>query len=125
MKAFDLEDPAVLANQMPEDEWIALARDFMAKGDYRMALRAWFLANLAFLGAHELVGIGRSKTNLDYVQEVRRRSRTFGGLHALFSGNVLSFEHAWYGLHPVGADDVNRFAANFEEMRTAVSQARH
>jgi hypothetical protein len=115
--AIDLEDPSVLASQLPENEWIAMARDFMARGDYRMALRAWFLASLAFLASRELVAIARSKTNLDYLREVRRRARSVNGLETLFAGGIQSFESAWYGLHEVGDSEVDRFAANFERMR--------
>jgi hypothetical protein len=90
----------------------------MARGDYRMALRAYFLASLAFLAARELLAIGRSKTNLDYLREVRRRARSVSGLDALFAGGVQSFESAWYGLHDVHDSDVQQFAANFEQMRS-------
>jgi len=82
-----------------------------------MALRAYFLANLAFLASREMVAIGRSKTNLDYLREVRRRARSVSGLEPLFAGGVRTFEGAWYGLHDVADTDVREFAANFERMR--------
>jgi hypothetical protein len=113
----DLEDPSVLASRLPENEWIAMARDFMARGDFRMALRAYFLASLALLASREMVAIGRSKTNLDYLREVRRRARSVRGLEALFAGGIRTFEGAWYGLHEVADTDVRDFAANFERMR--------
>jgi hypothetical protein len=116
----DLEDPSVLATQLPENEWVAMAREFAARGDFRMALRAYFLASLAFLASRELLAIARSKTNLDYLREVRRRARTVSGLEALFAGGILAFESAWYGLHDVAGSDVDRFAADFERMRGLV-----
>jgi hypothetical protein len=118
--AIDLEDPSVLASQLPEAEWIALARDYMARGDYRMALRAYFLGNLAFLASKEMVAIGRSKTNLDYLRELRRRSRAIRGLDGLFGAGIQAFESAWYGLHEVGGSDVAQFAENFERMRSLI-----
>jgi hypothetical protein len=119
--AIDLDDPSLLASQLPEDEWIALARDFTKRGDHRMALRAWFLANLSFLGSRELLTIGRSRTNLDYLRELHRRARSVAGLEGLFAGNVRSFENVWYGRHPVAGEDVTLFAANFERMRSLAS----
>jgi hypothetical protein len=116
--AIDLEDPSVLASQLPENEWTAMARDFMARGDYRMALRAYFLASLAFLASRELVVVGRSKTNLDYLREVRRRARSAAGLDGLFARGIEAFESAWYGLHEVGVSDVSRFEENLERMRS-------
>jgi hypothetical protein len=118
--AIDLEDPSVLASQLPENEWLALARDFLSRGDFRMALRAWFLASLAFLASRELVAISRSKTNLDYLGEVRRRARSMAGLDSLFAGGIRNFESAWYGLHDVSDTDVRAFADNFERMRELV-----
>ena len=100
--------------------FVALARDFTARGDYRMALRAYFLASLAFLASREMVAIGRSKTNLDYLREVRRRARSVAGLDVLFAGGIQTLEGAWYGLHDVANSDVDRFAANFESMRGLV-----
>jgi hypothetical protein len=121
--AIDLEDPALLANQLPENEWIAMARDFMARGDSRMALRAYFLASLAFLASRELLAIGRSKTNLDYLREVRRRARSAAGLEALFAGGIRTFESAWYGMRDVSGVEVEGFAENFERMRAVAGGA--
>jgi len=121
--AIDLSDPSVLASQLPENEWIEMARDFLARGEFRMALRAYFLASLAFLAAREMLVVGRSKTNLDYLREVRRRARSVSGLEGLFAGGIRSFESAWYGLHEVGDSEVRGFAENFERMRGLVGGA--
>lgn len=119
----DLEDPGVIASQLPESEWIAMARDLAARGDYRTALRAWFLASLAYLASREMLVVARSKTNLDYLSEVRRRSRSVAGLEPLFATAVRSFESAWYGLHEVDGSEVEGFAANFERMRSLAGGA--
>jgi hypothetical protein len=115
--AIDLEDPALLANQLPEDEWIAMAQDFMSRGEFRMALRAWFLASLAFLASREMLVIAKAKTNKDYQREVRLRARTAAGVDSLFASGVLSFESAWYGLRTVSDSEVQGFAATFHNMR--------
>jgi hypothetical protein len=114
----DLGDLSVMANALPENEWLTMAREWADKGDYRMALRAYFLAQLAFLGSRELLGISRSKTNLDYQGELKRRARAFAGMDALFAANLRSFENAWYGLYPVDAGAVSLFADNLERMRS-------
>ena len=119
----DLSDPSVLASQLPENEWIDMARDFVGRGEYRMALRAYFLASLAFLAAREMLVVGRYKTNLDYLREVRRRARGVSGLEGLFAGGIRSFESAWYGAHEVGDSEVRGFAESFERMRGLVGGA--
>jgi hypothetical protein len=116
----DLDDPSIIASQFPEQEWLNLARGWLGRGDYRMALRAYFLASLAFLGGHELLVISRSKTNLDYLRELKRRAKNLPGMEKLFAANVRSFEDGWYGMHPVSATEIGTFTANLERMRTIV-----
>jgi len=113
----DLNDPSVVATDLPEEQWLALARQWMEKGDARMALRAWFLACLALLGGRDLLSISRYKSNLDYRRELARRARSIPGLDREFAASVNSFETAWYGLTPSSASDVESFAAGFERIR--------
>jgi hypothetical protein len=115
---FDLADPGLAATDLPEEQWLALAREWMQKGDPRMALRAWFLGSLALLNARELVSISRYKSNLDYKRELARRARGIAGLEREFALSVRSFETAWYGLYPIDAAEVENFAAGFERMRS-------
>jgi hypothetical protein len=116
--AVNLEDPALVASQLPESEWLALAGQCAERGDSRGAVRAWFLATLAYLGRRELVSISRFKSNLDYRSELARRARGIAGLDALFAGRVLRFETIWYGLYPVEEGDVAEFAASLERMHS-------
>ena len=102
---------------VPEEQWLALARQWMEKGDARMALRAWFLACLALLGGRDLLSISRYKSNLDYRRELARRARSIPGLDREFAASVNSFETAWYGLTPSSASDGESFAAGFERIR--------
>ncbi|MBE7219069.1 MAG: DUF4129 domain-containing protein [Caulobacteraceae bacterium] len=99
----DLADEAVLADQLPEDEWLTLARGLLARGERRLALRALYLSALASLGTHGLLGIARHKSNRDYQGELRRRARDRAGLQETFARLVTRFERVWYGSHP--ADD--------------------
>ena len=113
----DLTDEAVLADQLPEDEWLALARELLARGERRLALRAFYLSALSSLGGQGLLGIARHKSNRDYVGELRRRARDRGTLQTLFGGLVGRFERVWYGTHP--ADDALLAAFQDERSRLA------
>ena len=62
----NLESDQVVATQLPENEWLKLAEDKISAGEYRLAMRALFLATLAHLGERKLLGIVRSKSNGDY-----------------------------------------------------------
>jgi hypothetical protein len=113
----DLTDEAVTAAELPEDEWLKLAGEWIGRGDLRLGLRALYLASLAHLARRELIRIARFKSNQDYERELRRRTRSLPDLPAMFSENVSVFERAWYGLHEVTQDGLRRFQSNLEKIK--------
>lgn len=112
----DLESEDIVASQLPEDEWMRLAREQMAKGESRLAIRALFLATLANLGERGLLRIARFKSNRDYGRELEMRARSETELREAFSDNTTVFERAWYGLHQLGDGTVDRFLQNYEKI---------
>lgn len=113
----DVADENVTADQLPEDDWLKLARELAARGDLRLALRAMYLASLAHLGQRELVVIARFKSNRDYELELRRRARAWPELQAAFAENVGAFDRVWYGLHEITPDGVQQFEGNVQRIR--------
>ena len=113
----DLRSDDVVADQLPEDGWLALARELIEKGELRLALRASYLAGLAHLGRRELITIARHKSNLDYERELRRRARSRDELLTAFDANLDSFERAWYGLHEVTRETLGGFNENLDRIR--------
>ena len=113
----DLADENVTADQLPEDDWLKLARELAARGELRLALRAMYLASLAHLSRRELVFIARFKSNRDYELELRRRARAWPELQTAFAENVGAFERIWYGTHEINADGVRRFEENVQRIR--------
>ena len=109
----DLSDENVQAAQLPADGWLALARGQLAAGEWRLALRALYLATLARLAAEGLLTLARAKTNLDYETELARRALARQHLVAQFRGRRLEFEEVWYGRVPAGEQ---RVRAWLEEM---------
>lgn len=93
----DLNDDKLEASRLPYAEWLELARAQMARGEWRLALRALYLGTLASLGAQGLVTLARAKTNLDYERELARRAAGREGLLARFRERRLDFERVWYG----------------------------
>lgn len=116
----DLEDENLIATLLEEDEWIALARELAASGELRKAMRAWFLAGLAFLARTDLLVILHSKSNLEYRRELDRRARRCPSVIPAFGENIKIFEHAWYGLHNATAEDLGQLEQNMERMRHGV-----
>ena len=113
----DLNEEHVTADQLPEDGWLALARDLMQSGQLRLALRASYLASLAHLGHRDFIRLARHKSNHDYDRELQRRARANTELLTAFDRNLTAFERAWYGEHPVTPETLGDFSQNLERIR--------
>jgi hypothetical protein len=114
----DLADENIGAEQHPEDEWIRIAQELVERGEFRLAMRAFYLASLAHLGRRNLIILAKFKSNRDYENELRRRAHTLPELLPVFVGNVSIFERAWYGMYEVDANLVQRFAEDVRRLVT-------
>lgn len=112
----DLTDENISAADLPENEWLIMAREQIAAGNLRLALRAFYLAGLAHLGERELLRITRFKSNQEYVRELNRRARSKPELLTTFSDTVLEFERAWYGLHEVTPESMGDYQRKVERI---------
>ena len=112
----DLTDENISAADLPENEWLAMAREQIATGNLRLALRAFYLAGLAHLGERELLKITRFKSNQEYVRELERRARSKPELLTVFGDTVLDFERAWYGLHEVTPEAMGDYQRKVERI---------
>ncbi len=110
----DLNDEKLEASRLPPNEWLELARAQIARGEWRLALRALYLATLAGLGAQGLVTLARAKTNLDYERELTRRAAGRGEVVAGFRARRLSFECVWYGRTAADEPQVRAWLADLE-----------
>ncbi len=113
----DLEDETTSADDLPEDDWVKMGRQLQERGEFRPALRAFYLAGLSHLASRGLITIARFKSNRDYERELGRRGHSLPEIPVLFHENVRVFERVWYGLHAVNAGLVQCFAANLEKMK--------
>lgn len=112
----NLEDDTLQAVALPEESWIALAHELIERSEYRLALRALYLAMLAHLGGRELLALGKAKTNRDYTHELRRRMAD-DQLNMLFRENVRAFEASWYGNYPASETNLLAFQQNLNALR--------
>jgi hypothetical protein len=114
----DLTDESVRADELPRDEWIGLAVEMMERGEFRLALRAFYLGGLAHLASRELIQLTKYKSNREYETELRRRSRGNTELTVTFSQLVGVFDRVWYGRDPVNRDLVESFRGNIERINS-------
>ncbi len=115
--AIQLDAEELAADRLPEEEWLAMAERCLADGNPRMALRALYLANLAWLGSREWIAIHPGKTNSEYETELRRRARAVPGAKELFAANVRAFERVWYGAHEATGEEIDRFRRRAQELK--------
>lgn len=120
--ALDLESETVVATDLPEDQWLVLAREYVEKGDLRLALRAYYLSLLVMLENKALIKVTRAKSNLDYLGEVARRRHAFPGLVKAFQSNIQLFERSWYGLYAVGHEELQTFQQQRERIGHALGE---
>ena len=114
----DLTSAEISPALMEEDGWLALAREFLDKNEPLLALRAYYLSGLAFLGRKELLHPHAAKSNREYRTELGRRTRSAPELMPVFSRNVLIFERCWYGGRDVERASLDEFVANLERIRS-------
>jgi len=93
----DIADEGSHAGMLRTEEWLEVARAQLARGEWRLAWRALYLATLARLAADGLVSLAKSKTNLDYEREVRRRSLGSLDITDRFAARRAAYEDVWYG----------------------------
>jgi hypothetical protein len=118
--ALNLADDSVTADQLPETSWLKLADEWMAKGDYRLALRALYLAGLNYLGQRNVVSIRKWKSGLDYRRELERRAKSNSEVSPIFSNNVALFERGWYGKFPVDREMIEEFTSGLTRIKSGL-----
>ena len=112
----DLGDEQVNADDLPVDRWIELAKDLIAKGSLRLALRAFYFATISHLASRNMILIAPYKSNRDYETELQRRAHEEKELVATFSENVRFFDRAWYGMYDVTMHHVEHFRSSHERI---------
>ena len=112
----DITQDNVLASDLPEEEWLRMARELLAKGELRLGVRALYLSNLSYLGGEQFIHIARSKSNAIYERELRLRPGSTE-VSTPFAQSNRSFERVWYGFHEVTPELVEGFQQNVEAIR--------
>jgi hypothetical protein len=113
----DLKDEGTTADQYPEEGWLSLAREYMDRGELRLALRALYLSSLALLSRRGILTIAKYKSNREYNRELQRKAQTNQDLLDAFQENLFLFERSWYGEHEVNDEILSKFNVNQDKIR--------
>lgn len=102
----DLNREDITADQLPRNRWLEIAQELIAQGDYRLALRALFLAELSYLAEEGMIRLARHKSNYDYRCELSRRGDSSAEVLEAYQRSATLFDGVWYGERPVGQNEV-------------------
>ena len=105
----DLRKEDVVADELEEHEWLKLSAELLDKGEFRLALRALYLACICALAQRKLLLVKRYKTDYEYLRELRRRAHTFPEAILVFENNVGIFQRIWYGNYPVDREILDKY----------------
>lgn len=114
-KKRDDEVREVLGEELPDDATAAdllnNAAQLARAGDFRSAIRRAYIALLCDLEQRGNVRLHRSKTNRDYLDELRPHQ----SLYPSFSVMTSAFEHVWYGQEPATESEYNDFLTLYQD----------
>ena len=108
----DLEDENTSAEDLPEEGWLKLAAEMLDKGEWRLGVRALFLATLSALSTRQHIRLARYKSNREYLGELKRREHVNAAMPAQFQESVQLFEAVWYGEHEISREGVMQLKYN-------------
>lgn len=90
---------------------LAQAEALARSGDLRAAIRKAYIALLCELGDRKVVSLAQHKTNRDYLNSMRERTRLYSSMRQLTS----IFELHWYGFQPAVENDWNEFRNGYQQ----------
>lgn len=113
----DLTREDVTADQLPDDQWLALATKLAGQGELRLAIRALFLSALATLAGRQWITLAIFKSNRDYERELRRRAASAPQALSAFSVLTSIYNRIWYGLHEPSPELVAQCQENLRVLK--------
>ncbi|QYY35098.1 DUF4129 domain-containing protein [Ruficoccus sp. ZRK36] len=114
----DLTQEEVSADSLSIDRWLEYARELAARQEYRLAMRAVFLAQLAYLAEQRLIVLAKFKSNLEYAHELTRRAHSCPHAIEAFSSSTHLFESIWYGDYPAEPSKLDQMEDLFRTLAT-------
>ncbi len=106
----DVSADSTQAGDLPASAWRAVSLELLAKGEYRLAIRAFYFETLASLADSNFLSIAQHKSNREYQRELSIRAHEKETMNDLFQRSVAVMDRVWYGNINVGRDDAEDFA---------------
>jgi|GEM_PF-6274775 len=114
--AADILNEQLLASEVDQEEWLRLALQYMTNDETRLAARAFYLANLSYLGRQSLLSLSLTKTNKLYERELARHPKSSQLSAAFVAANRL-YERAWYGMRELESEQMKLLQGAADQLR--------
>lgn len=101
----------VIDENVTASDLLSKASELARQGDYRAAIRRAYLSLLFEMEHRGQLKLHRSKTNRDYLNDLRPVHDVFQP----FSAMTRIFERVWYGQTPATEDEFNGFLSRYQE----------
>lgn len=124
------------ARAMSAAEWYALANQLASEGQYRPAVRAFYLGLLRLLHEHRLLDYDPALTNWEHLERLRLPplpvpsatspdvpSELRRYAYQAMRAPTLRFDQLWYGHQPATAEDIQQLDSLFGELQRRLNQS--
>jgi hypothetical protein len=112
-------DPAAPVENIEELNIQSMLAQALAEGNYKLAVRLYYLALLQKLNEAGSIIWQKEKTNRDYLAELMQREY-YHDVRSL----TLAYEQVWYGEHLVSESTFRRLSGSFEELNQKINSSK-
>lgn len=106
----DLQDHTAVVEDIKELEIDKLLREAITSGNYRLAIRIYFLGLLKKLDEDGFIVWKKNKTNRDYLSELFSKARYYDEVKTL----TFVYEQVWYGDHNLPVKVYEQIISSFK-----------
>jgi hypothetical protein len=115
-----VDEPEVRPDQIAPDALWNQADELARQGHFLEAVRRLYLAVLALLHRSRLIRYEKTRTNGEYIRQVRRAAEAPSGVHPAFVSLTGMFDQKWYGDRACDGQEYGACRELAEQVRTEV-----
>lgn len=105
----------VAPSEIPKTELERRLEEALGRGDYREAVRIYFIFIIKDLSEKKWISWEKKKTNISYLIEMRSRPQ-----YDLFNKSVSVFEVVWYGNYTIDQQSFKEVEPTFKQLLDAI-----